>query len=252
MEAITDVDVTLVCPTRCGQGGSEACTGEGEGEFHNDLITMLQGMGVEDVVSVGWGGGAEVAMEWAGEVNRTEVGGGGGLKLRGVGVMDPQEKGDGGSLSFGPSWFRSSYRILWVYYNLYLPSLSGKSTLPLERGWQDDVRDLKFTHGLGVQVMKEDNGRVLKWTSSSRLAPVGEGLGVGGWRGSVDCWEFSGESGTCSGAERRLGGVRKWRKKVYGGKSRLGVPIEALVGTFYKVDGSTGKMTGEQREGETS
>ena len=98
MEAITDVDVTLVCPTRCGQGGSEACTGEVEGEFHNDLITMLQGMGVEDVVSVGWGGGSEVAMEWAGEVNRTEVWGGGGLKLRGVGVMDPQEKGDGGRL----------------------------------------------------------------------------------------------------------------------------------------------------------
>ena len=100
--------------------------------------------------------------------------------------------------------------------------------------------------------MKEDNGRVLKWTSSSRLAKAGDVGMKGRWRGSVDCWEFSGEPGTCSGAERRLGGVRKWRKKVYGGKSRLGVPVEALVGTFYKVEGSTGKMTGEQREGETS
>ncbi|GMI06679.1 hypothetical protein TrRE_jg4692 [Triparma retinervis] len=53
MEAVRDTDVMMVCPTMCGRGGSEPCGGGEEGTWEEDVVNMLIGMGVEDVVTVG-------------------------------------------------------------------------------------------------------------------------------------------------------------------------------------------------------
>mmetsp|Transcript_5725 Transcript_5725/g.11472 ORF Transcript_5725/g.11472 Transcript_5725/m.11472 type:complete len:148 (+) Transcript_5725:60-503(+) len=139
--------------------------------------------------------------------------------------MDVVERGDGGYVEFGGEMFKRFYRSMWVYRNLYMVQ-EGKS-VPLEIGWNDDLKDLKYTHASSVPVLKSDNSRVLLHTLSSRLSlPHSRPLSSKdwSWKGKVTCWEFEGNEGGCE---------EGWEVRKYGGRSRLGVPLEDVVGYYY-------------------
>ncbi|GMH63371.1 hypothetical protein TL16_g03693 [Triparma laevis f. inornata] len=234
LSVFSQTDISLICPTHPGFGGSSPTVSDGDGEFVEDVVSLLKSLGFTSVASIGWGMGSTSATRLA-NFERQD------LDVIGVALLQPTEKSNiARHESQNPieKFFPSLTTILdFISASSLHSKLLSNQTPALQNNHHQALKDLKIHSPDALPLFVTDLKRVLRHSLFSQMTDIISNISLNKlnvptlnycWTKTKSSASTSGSSG-CHGIAARIEEMTKAYTFDYDSVSEIAVPLETAV-----------------------